>query len=167
MRPYIRQFFWGSVIFALLMVFTNFTHFSSRPEITPVVGPTDQVLQNVVNTPAAINPEPGSRTTVIDGQTYVLIDGKWYPKAADSLYVINGEKIYFVDNFAPELRVVPPPQKTAAMPLRLNNDLFDSAKNPLGAYDARTIKQMMDTLQDAKVRMKERDDALKSLSTAD
>jgi hypothetical protein len=104
---------------------------------------------------------------MIDGKPYVLIDGRWYPKTKDNIYLVNGEKVYFV---AARTEPVVHREPAAAIMQETSgaDELLDGVKdNPLGAYSPGNVKQMMDTLENARVRLKERDAVLKSLTTAD
>jgi hypothetical protein len=183
MRSYVRQFFWLTITASMLLVFTNFTSFSTKPEVIPEnEAVKDEPGARRTNDANAVPGDLmavageetvlGSHTAVIEGRTYVLIDGKWFPKSAEGIYLVNGKKIYFVDNSGrrkEETAAVKPPQAFVApsVPAAATSDTGVSVPtSALDAYNPKKLNEMMQTLQQAKARMKERDEALKALSSS-
>ncbi len=117
-------------------------------------------------------PKPPSRTMIMNGKVYVLIDDRWYPKADDDVYLIKGEKIYFVDNGRTEdysalLHGAVEPAKVMNAKGNPDDLMRSVSANPFAVQSPTNIKKMFDTLDKAKARMKERDEALEALSTAE
>lgn len=179
MRSQIGHMFWSVVVIAVVMILSTFGRRStedapaSKTELSSQQTALVEKAKELTTRPLA-----SMRSMMIDGRIHVLIDSRWYPKTKDNIYLVKGEKIYFVDNSKeaadllrdsgaatepakPILRqpaAVPDPGAEAA---RLASDL---GQNPVESYNPTKIKKMMETLEKAKSQMRERDAALKALS---
>ncbi len=63
----------------------------------PTKNNVNQLIENVTSVGNAESRDPASKTAKAQNE-YVYIHGKYYKKTIDNIYVINGRRIFYVDN---------------------------------------------------------------------
>lgn len=175
MRFQARHFFWVCAALGMGLIAshlrTDQIESNHTGETVIDVGDAIKVVRTVAGAPedgGTAAEETPPRTMMIDGKPYVYIDARWYPKTTNNIYFVNGEKIYFVDGRAEPVDDGDERKPNAVQESANTEKLLKTInQNPLGAYSPENIKTMMQTLENAKAKMKERDSVLKSLSTAE
>lgn len=115
--------------------------------------PTIIGVDTSVNKRAATTVSSSLNEYVIDDRHYVLIEGKYYPAREDNIYMVNGQKMFYVNNDRYE--------KDPADETRWRQARNEEIKNDSEALKIPTSPdEMVKILNRAQQKMKERAQAL-------
>jgi hypothetical protein len=102
---WVRYMFWSMVISGALMIIMSFMPSRQKQLLSAL-----QDLKKQIGSASgkSSGPELASEANrqvsksntekLIDDESYVLIEGRYYKARADNTYIVNGEKIFFVNN---------------------------------------------------------------------
>lgn len=118
---YLRKLFWGLVSSGILLCFTGFSNvpqkFVSSLQTLKQIQEQNKKDRNAaksngeksalesaleLNPPANVNQQPQvqyeEKKEIINDEQYVNISGKYYKYREDHIYMVDGQRVYFVDN---------------------------------------------------------------------
>jgi hypothetical protein len=188
----VKYFFWSTVSSATMLIATSFSPKAQQTLLNTVSTFKQQLRQRLPSSiqdrmPAnALSPDAppvaseagakqvsaSSNEYLIDNANYVLIEGHYYPARADNTYMINGRKVFYVNNRHAEAveaakKVAQAESESGSAPSAAEGSsaststdgtsraVLNGDKLPASPAD------MMNTLQNAQKAMKQRDDMLK------
>ena len=163
MRRRVKQFYWVSVMLGLILTYSAFSVPKKDQEMVKaaksVALEVGLAVKKVCLT-CTVKKEISQKIIPQDQvyQDYVYIDGKAYPKSPHNIYVINGERLFFLEGSKEPTKLEEKSQPSVQTQL-----VGTSKVNPFLAYTPEKVRELMQNVRQAKRQLEDRNRTLERI----